>query len=138
MAGYSGTPLARKLGIQPGGRIFVVGAPGDYLKLIAPVPEGVRLVPELDEETDLIHFFTTGRERLAESLQLALARMRPDGTIWVSWPKKSSRVPTDITEDVIREVALPLGLVDVKVCAVDDVWSGLKLVVRKENRKSKA
>jgi hypothetical protein len=135
MAGYSGTPLAKKLGIKPGGKVFVSGVPRDYLEMIDPAPEGARIVPRIDDETDLVHIFSTERERLTEALQAALTKMRPDGTIWVSWPKKASRVPTDITEDGIRDVALPMGLVDVKVCAVDDVWSGLKLVVRRENRK---
>jgi hypothetical protein len=138
MAGYSGTPLARKLGIKEGGKVFAVGAPKNYLELVAPVPEGVQVVRRIDDETDIIHIFTTAREALAHALRTFLEAMRPDATIWVSWPKKSAKVPTDITEDLIRDVALPMGLVDVKVCAIDDVWSGLKLVVRKENRRSKA
>jgi hypothetical protein len=138
MAGYSGTPLARKLGIQEGGRVFAAEAPRDYLEMVAPAPEGVQIVPRIDENTDIIHVFSIDREALTEALRAALKTMRPDATIWVSWPKQSSKVPTDITEDVIRDVALPMGLVDVKVCAVDDVWSGLKLVIRKENRRSKA
>lgn len=142
MAGYSGTPLARKLGIREGSRVFVVGAPAvgaprDYLELVTPVPERVQLVSRIDDETDIIHIFTTARETLAQALRTFQETMRPDAMIWVSWPKKSAKVPTEITEDVIRDVALPMGLVDVKVCAVDDVWSGLKLVVRKENRRSK-
>jgi len=138
MSGYSGTPLARKLGIKEGGKVFAVGAPRNYLELVAPVPEGVQVVPRIDHETDIIHIFTAARKALAQALRTFLEAMKPDATIWVSWPKKSAKVPTDITEDVIRDVALPMGLVDVKVCAVDDVWSGLKLVVRKEDRRSKA
>ena len=138
MAGYSGTPLARKLGIKEGGRVFAAGAPREYLEMVAPVPEGVRMVPRIDGETDILHVFSTSREELTQALRTFLETMRQDAAIWVSWPKKSSKVPTDITEDIIRDAALPMGLVDVKVCAVDDVWSGLKLVIRKGNRKSEA
>ena len=137
MAGYSGTPLAKKLGIVTGSRIFLSDAPKDYLKLVAPLPEGVRVVPRIDSETDIVHIFSTQRARLEKALRTALTRLRQDGMIWVSWPKKSSKVPTDITENTIREMALPMGLVDTKVCAVDEVWSGLKLVVRKENRRGR-
>ena len=138
MAGYSGTPLAKKLGIDIGSRIFLSDAPKDYLKLVAPLPEGVRVVRKIDGETDIVHIFSAERARLAAALRATLKRIKPDGTIWVSWPKKSSKVPTDITEDTIREVALPMGLVDIKVCAVDEVWSGLKLVVRRENRRGRS
>ena len=134
-AGYSGTPLAKKLGIAENSRVFLADAPKDYLKLVAPVPRGARVVKAIDDETDIVHLFTKERARLSALLRTSLAKMRPDAAIWVSWPKKASKVPTDITEDTIREVALPLGLVDIKVCAVDETWSGLKLVVRKENRK---
>jgi hypothetical protein len=135
MVGYSSTPLAKKLGMVIGCRIFLSGAPKNYMKLVAPLPEGVRVVRKIDCETDIVHIFTTERARLTATLRDSLDRLKQDGMIWVSWPKKSSKVPTDITEDTIREVALPMGLVDVKVCAVDTVWSGLKLVVRKENRR---
>lgn len=135
MAGYSGTPLAKKLGIREGCRLFLSGAPKNYLELVAPLPEGARVVPKVDGKTDVVHIFSTERAHLTKTLRASLAKLRQDGTIWVSWPKRSSKVPTDITEDTIREVALPMGLVDNKVCAVDDVWSGLRLVVRKENRR---
>jgi Protein of unknown function (DUF3052) len=135
MAGYSGTPLAKKLGIKGGSRIFLLNAPGNYLQLVSPLPEGVQVAPQITSHTDVIHIFSTKKEELSQALHTCLEKMRPNGMIWVSWPKKSSKVPTDITEDTIREVALPLGLVDIKVCAVDDVWSGLKLVIRKEKRK---
>jgi len=135
MAGYSGTPLAKKLGIEEGSRLFLSGAPKNYLELVAPFPKGARVVPKIDGETDIVHIFSTEKAHLTAALRASLAKLKQDGTIWVSWPKKSSKVPTDITEDTIREVALPMGLVDIKVCAVDDVWSGLKLVVRKENRR---
>jgi DUF3052 family protein len=133
--GYSGTPLVKKLGIKDGSRLFLSGAPKNYLELVAPLPERVLLVPRIDSRTDIAHIFSSGRTELAGALRATLAKMKQDGVIWVSWPKKSSRVPTDITEDVIREVALPMGLVDIKVCAVDDVWSGLKLVVRRAARR---
>lgn len=135
MAGYSGTPLAKKLGIKDGSEIYLLNAPKDYLKLVAPLPDGVKVVPQITSDTDIVHIFSTKKIQLTEVLRASLAKLKQDGIIWVSWPKKSSRVPTDITEDTVREVALPLGLVDIKVCAVDNVWSGLKLVVRKENRK---
>jgi hypothetical protein len=138
MVGYSSTPLAKKLGIDVGSRIYLSDAPKNYLTLVAPLPEGIRVVRKIDGETDIVHIFSTERAHLAAALRATLKRIKPDGTIWVSWPKKSSKVPTDITEDTIREVALPMGLVDIKVCAVDEVWSGLKLVVRRENRRSRS
>jgi len=138
MAGYSATPLAKKLGIDVGSRIYLSDAPKNYLTLVAPLPEGIRVVRKIDGETDIVHIFSTERAHLAAALRATLKRIKPDGTIWVSWPKKSSKVPTDITEDTIREVALPMGLVDMKVCAVDEVWSGLKLVVRRENRRGRS
>jgi Protein of unknown function (DUF3052) len=134
MAGYSGTPLAKKLGIKEGGRVFVLSAPSNYRRLLNPLPAGVRMVSRLDDSVDVAHVFTARRSELARFLKSAVSRIRRDAAVWISWPKKASKVPTDVTEDTIREVALPLGLVDVKVCAVDDVWSGLKLVIRKENR----
>ncbi len=134
--GYSGTPLAKKLGIKEGTKLCHFNAPSNYHKLVAPLPNGVRLQPRMDGETDIAHVFCTQRAKLADALLVALAKLRPDASIWVSWPKKSSKVPSEITEDVIREVALPMGLVDIKVCAVDETWSGLKLVVRKANRKT--
>jgi hypothetical protein len=133
MAGYSGTPLAKKLGIKPATRLFSVGAPGHYDELLAPLPEGVKQVRKIDD-ADVAHFFVTARARLEKELRTAVPKMQQDAAIWVSWPKKSAKVATDITEDTVREVALPLGLVDIKVCAVDEIWSGLKLVIRKELR----
>ena len=135
MPGYSNTPLAKKLGIQGGSRVFLANAPNDYLNLVAPLPADVVFVSQVTIETDIVHIFVTEKFQLERELRDVLAKIRPDGIVWVSWPKKSSRVPTDITEDVIRDVALPLGLVDIKVCAVDEVWSGLKLMLRKENRR---
>lgn len=134
-AGYSGTPLPQKLGIKPGCALCVRGAPRDYTEIVAPLPDGVRIAAKATERTDLVHVFSATRAKLATELASARKAMRDDAVIWVSWPKKASGVKTDITEDTIREVAFPLGLVDIKVCAVDETWSGLKLMVRKENRK---
>ncbi|HEX9502609.1 MAG TPA: DUF3052 domain-containing protein [Thermoanaerobaculia bacterium] len=129
MAGYSGTPVVKKLGIKPGSTLFVEGVPDDY-----PF-DGATLARSVSERVDVIHLFTKSVNELAAKLRRYRANMRPDAAVWVSWPKKSSKVPTDITEDVIRAVALPMGFVDIKVCAVDEVWSGLKLVIRREQRK---
>jgi len=134
MAGYSGTPLAQKLGIKPGTKLLTVAAPGHYDELLAPLPDDVKRVRKLDD-ADVAHIFVTARARLDQELRAAISRMKQDAAIWISWPKKSSKVETDITEDTVREVALPLGLVDIKVCAVDETWSGLKLVIRKQLRK---
>jgi len=133
-AGYSGTPLCKKLGIKSGFRLKTKNAPASYLTLIAPLPDSVTVSSRLRSDVDLWHLFTVSRTELESVLSLAQQQIRRDGMIWVSWPKKASRVPTDVTEDVIREVCLPMGLVDVKVCAVDATWSGLKLVIRKELR----
>jgi hypothetical protein len=134
VSGYSGTPLAQKLGIKAGSRLFVQSAPANYLQLLAPLPAQVHAVTRVSAATDVIHLFATQRAQLARALKSTLSKMRPDAVLWVSWPKKTSGVATEITEDTIRELALPLGLVDVKVCAVDDTWSGLKLVVRRSAR----
>jgi hypothetical protein len=134
MPGYSGTPLASKLGIKPGHSLLVVGAPREYKGLLQPLPDGVVFVQKASERTDLVHFFSASKPDLSKALKQYRAKLKPSSTVWVSWPKKSSKVPTDITEDTVREVALPLGFVDVKVCAVTEVWSGLKLVVRKALR----
>ena len=133
-AGYSGTPLAQKLGIAEGRRVFVWDGPREYRDLVAPLPARVRFAKGLDSDVDLVHVFVTARERLDRALRTLRQTLRPDGIVWVSWPKKASGVRTDVTEDTIRAVALPMGWVDVKVCAVDDTWSGLKLVVRKSER----
>lgn len=134
MSGYSGTPLAQKLGIKAGCRLYVRSAPANYLELLAPLPAQVQRVTRVSAGSDVIHLFATRRALLARALADARPRMRPDAALWVSWPKKSAGVATDITEDTIRELALPLGLVDIKVCAVDATWSGLKLVIRKSAR----
>ena len=135
MAGVSGKSLSQKLGLKPGFRIFVDGAPADYRGLVGEWPDGAKLISQLTPPPDMVHLFAARTKGLAAKLSRYRDAIAPDGMIWVSWPKKASKVPTDITEDTIRQVALPMGLVDIKVCAVDEVWSGLKLVVRKENRK---
>jgi hypothetical protein len=135
MAGYSATPLVKKLGIKPGMRLLPIDAPPDYFKLVAPLPDKVTIVGAAAATLDLVHVFTRRRAGLAAALKNYKAKIKPDGAIWVSWPKQASNVETDVTEDVIREIALPMGLVDIKVCAVDTTWSGLKLVIRKANRK---
>ena len=133
-AGYSGKPVSTKLGIKEGTRVAVVNAPGDYAKLVGGLPPAARVVPPSSKDIDVVHVFATERRALEKELIRWRKSIAPDATIWVSWPKRASKVPTDITEDVIRDVALPMGLVDVKVCAVDETWSGLKLVIRKELR----
>jgi hypothetical protein len=132
--GYSGTPLTKKLGIAAGSRVFAWGAPEQYRDWLVPLPEGVQFQSRLSASTDIVHLFCDRKADLAAQLDAARAALKPDGMVWVSWPKKASKVPTDITEDTIRELCLPIGFVDVKVCAVSEVWSGLKLVIRKELR----
>jgi hypothetical protein len=127
VAGYSGTPLAQKLGIKPGHVVVQLGGP------VGLLPDVV-VRRRLPASADVVLFFATERAALERRLPALRSCIEPAAWLWVCWPKKASRVPTDITEDVIREVVLPTGLVDVKVCAIDDVWSGLKLVVRKELR----
>ena len=134
MTGYSGTPLVKKLGIKPGFRLYAKNPPENYWELIAPLPDDVQILNRLTRNLDMIHFFTNSRAELAANIETQMKRIRQDGMIWISWPKKAAKLSTDVTEDVIREIILPLGLVDVKVCAVDATWSGLKLVIRKENR----
>jgi hypothetical protein len=133
-AGYSGTPLARKLGLKEGMAVHVAQAPEGYRDWLAPLPTGLRWLPALSAEAALVHLFMRERRALAEALPRCREHLGAEAVVWVSWPKKSAKVPTDITEDTVREVALPLGYVDVKVCAVSEVWSGLKLVVRKTLR----
>ncbi len=134
MAGYSHTPLARKLGIKPGFRIKTKNAPANYGELLSPIPADVDISATIRTDVDLWHLFTTSDAELAKLLPMAMQQITRDGMIWVSWPKKTSGVPTQVTEDTIRSLALSLGLVDVKVCAVNETWSGLKLVIRKNNR----
>lgn len=134
MAGYSGTPLAQKLGIKPGQQVATIEAPKGYRELLAPLPERVSFTTKIAADAPFVHLFVKERQTLGKELKRLRRLLADTGTLWVSWPKKSSGVVTDITEDVIREVCLPLGFVDVKVCAVDEIWSGLKLMIRRENR----
>ena len=132
--GYSGTPLARKLGIAAGSRVVALEAPAGYRDWLAPLPDGVRFAAEVSADVDVVHLFVDRRAVLKARLETLRGHIAPAAALWISWPKKAAKVPTDITEDTIRELALPLGFVDVKVCAVSEVWSGLKLVIRKELR----
>ena len=130
-AGYSGTPLFRKLGIKPGSTIMALHAPAHYSALLEGMPGDVKWV---NGKADLVHCFVRSSEALRKEMPALMAAIPKNGAIWISWPKRSSGQITDVTEDVIRDAALAMGLVDVKVCAVDEVWSGLKLVFRLENR----
>ena len=134
MAGYSGTPLLQKLGIKPGLIVVTINAPKNYRRLLGTIPEGVTFSDRLKPGSSFVHLFITKRGELATRLSVLREKIANSGTVWVSWPKRSSGVPTDVTEDVVRAVALPLGFVDVKVCAIDETWSGLKLMVRRRNR----
>jgi hypothetical protein len=131
--GYSGTPLPRKLGIGEGGTVAIVSDPGYADRLLAPLPTGSHRIDDA-AEADVVVVFTTEREDLARRLDELGRAIFPDRTLWVAWPKRASKVPTDVTEDVVRELALPLGLVDTKVAALDGTWSGLRLVWRRERR----
>jgi hypothetical protein len=132
--GYSGTPLAKKLGIKESSHVLLVGAPQELASLLEPLPSGVVFESTVGQHVDIAHVFVTQREELAKHLGTMRQKLKPDAALWVSWPKKAAKVATTVTEDTIRELALPIGFVDVKVCAVSEVWSGLKLVVRKELR----
>src|SRR5215831_4068450 len=134
MAGYSGTPLAKKLGIKEGFSIALIDAPANYFELLKPLPGQVKMSPLKKSPVDFIHFFVTRGKELEKQLPVLMKQIKPDGMIWVSWYKKSAGIPTDVTEDRIRDSALAIGLVDIKVCAIDEKWSGLKLVIRKELR----
>ena len=130
MAGYSGTPLPKKLGIKDDHRVAAIDAPTEFAGLV----HGVPLTTSLRGQFDVIVFFTTERRKFEQRLDKLRKAMKPETGLWIAWPKKASKVPTDMTEDVVREVALPTGLVDNKVCAIDEVWSGLRLVIRVELR----
>ena len=133
-SGYSGTPLARKLSLKDGMRVWRDGMPASVAEEIAAEGLTLDLLDQPEPPIDVAHIFVTERADLEAKLEQLLPLLEPAGMIWVSWPKRASKVPTDITEDVIRDICLPMGLVDVKVCAVDETWSGLKLVIRKEHR----
>ncbi|MGZ4986391.1 MAG: DUF3052 family protein [Chthoniobacterales bacterium] len=137
MAGYSGTPLARKLGIRPNEKLIALHAPQNYAVLLEGLPDGVKITNRLTSGAVFVHLFVRQKSELKKRLRELRTKLDDAGILWISWPKKSSKVSTNITEDTIRAAALPLGFVDVKVCAVDETWSGLKLMVRRENRKQK-
>ena len=133
-AGYSGTSLPRKLGAKAGSRVALVDAPPDAEGLLVPWPEGAELVPLDDGEIDVVVFFATERAELAARFAAIAECLTPAGALWIAWPKRSSGVDTDLTENVLRDVILPSGLVDTKVCAIDATWSGLRFVRRREDR----
>jgi hypothetical protein len=135
VAGYSGTPLPTKLGIKPGARLALVGAPAGFLEsTLVPLPDAVELRARARGPLDVIVFFTKSRSELEKRFGKLASALDPAGSLWIGWPKKSSGVATDLDENVLREVGLPQGLVDTKVCAIDETWSGLRFVIRKENR----
>jgi hypothetical protein len=133
-AGYSGTPLIKKLGIKPGQRICILNPPADYSETLGPLPEGVHLMKKLKSPLDFIQIFSLQSRQLVVEFPELKAALALDGMLWVSWPKKAAKVPSDLDENVIREIGLSNGLVDVKVAAVDSVWSGLKFVYRLKDR----
>ena len=137
MAGTSGKPITQKLGIKPGFCIFVGGAPKAYRDIVGDLPDGARLITRLKAPLDMAHLFATKAAGLADKLSACREAIASSGMIWVSWPKKSSGVITDLSDVVVRDVALPLGLVDIKVCAIDEVWSGLKFVIPRDLRAKK-
>lgn len=133
-AGYSGTPLAKKLGIKEAHRVVLLDEPKEFRSSLDDLPDGVTFAKKLGSPADVIVTFITERSVLEHHIDDAAADIFPAGAIWVAWPKKASKVPTDMTEDVVRELALPRNLVDNKVCAISEVWSGLRIVWRKEHR----
>ncbi len=133
-SGYSGTPLVQKLGFKPNQRTALLAAPDGFDALLGPLPDGVRVSRRARGPLDLVVAFFSRRRELERRLPSLHATLKPAGALWIAWPKRASGVATDITEDVVREVALPRGLVDTKVCAIDATWSGLRLVIRRENR----
>lgn len=135
MAGYSGTPLSIKLGIKEGMAIATLHAPVAYEDLLGGIPKGARVTTSLRGKMDLIHFFTTSRSELQKSFPRLKTCLAENGILWISWPKGGSGIATDLKENVVREIGLATGLVDVKVCAVDETWSGLKFVYRLKDRK---
>jgi ABC-type lipoprotein release transport system permease subunit len=135
MAGYSSTPLAKKLGIKPGFNIRLINQPDYYFDLFADLPNDIKILTDKKSKKNFIHLFVKNLTELEKNIQAIKNEIEQDGIIWVSWYKKSAKILTDVTEDKIRDTALSIGLVDIKVCAVDDVWSGLKLVIPVKDRK---
>jgi hypothetical protein len=135
MAGYSGTPLIQKIGIKPGHRIILRNHPASFMKDLGKLPAGAASVDRLSGKANVIVYFTDRLADLEKEFPRVSAALVPDGMLWIGWPKKASGRPTDLTEDVVRRVGLACGLVDVKVCAIDETWSGLKFVIRVKDRK---
>ena len=136
-AGYSATPLAKKLGIKDGFVIRLVGQPAYYFDLFEDIPLNIQILDDTTKAKNLIHYFTRQADDLRRDIPLLKREIQTNGMIWISWPKKASKISTDITEDVIRNLSLSNGLVDIKVCAIDEIWSGLKLVIPVKNRGKK-
>jgi len=136
MAGYSGTPLAKKLGIKEGSRIALVNAPKDFESELGELPDNVQFVKRSAKSLDIILFFVLTERALTRDFAKLAAQLTPNGMIWIAWPKKSSGVTTDLSEQRVQRIGLDAGLVDVKVCAIDDTWSGLKFVYRLSDRSS--
>jgi hypothetical protein len=137
MPGYSGTPLTKKLGLKGPMTVLTIGAPAEYASWLGELPDGVSLSARAKTPVAAAHLFSTRRAELVTHLTKLRQTLAPAGFVWVSWPKQAAKVATEVTEDVIRAVALPMGFVDIKVCAVSDVWSGLKLVIRRSERPTK-
>lgn len=135
MAGYSGTPLVKKLGIKPKSSLYISDPPKDYFEWLYPLPEDIDVKNKLSGKLDFIHLFVKDQKSFKQSFVKSKKHLKDDGMMWVSWPKKSSKIPTDLDENMIRDFGLDEGLVDVKVCAVDEIWSALKFVVRVKDRK---
>lgn len=133
--GYSGTPLAKKLGIKDNFKIKLVNQPDYYFELFSDMPTGIKNIKDNKTKTDFIHYFATKAEALNRDMKILKNELEQNGMIWISWHKKSAQIPTDITENIVRDIALKNGLVDIKVCAVDEIWSGLKLVIPVKDRK---
>jgi hypothetical protein len=134
MAGYSGTPLVKKLGIKEGFRVSLVGAPQGFRDELEGLPNGVSFVTSFQAQLDFCLFFTKSRAELTQNFSRLAAKLTPTGMLWIAWPKKASGVATDLSDGVVRETGLNAGLVDVKVCAVNEIWSGLKFVIRVKDR----
>jgi len=134
MSGYSGTPLAKKIGIKAGFTISLINAPEHYFELFTDMPADISITNDPAVKKDFIHFFTKSKDEYIQHLSKLKQQLKPNGMIWASWPKRASKVVTDITEDIIRNYAIEAGLVDIKVCAVDEIWSGLKLVIPVKHR----
>ncbi|GGI55768.1 DUF3052 domain-containing protein [Winogradskyella haliclonae] len=133
-SGYSGTPLAKKLGIKNGFKIKIVNEPEGYFELFLDLPEDLKKIADIKTKKDFIHFFTKNASQLDNAIKELKQEMEQNGMLWISWPKKASKVETDLNGNIVREIGLKNGLVDIKVCAINDVWSGLKFVIPVKDR----